>query len=130
VARACMREAGCRMTLAPYEICKRAREPAGRMALHSVRVSCCLALYSLIWAISLLSFSFFPIHGCRCLVHIHGGLVHAIDARSRHGSRPTVSHQCWCHDRQIPRDAWICYLCVSERTWMLKGLSSLSWSKG
>lgn len=57
---------------------------AGRMALHSVRVSCCLALYSL----ARLPLSFlFPIHGCRCLpVHIHRPcgralvLVHAMHA--------------------------------------------------
>jgi len=93
VARACMREAGCRMS---YEICKREREPrpaftpparpplyVSKAAWHRTPSGSLVALPFTLSSESSLSFSFFPIHGCRCLlVHIHGGLVvHAMRCR-------------------------------------------------
>ena len=72
-----------------------ARPPlyVSKAAWHRTPSGSLVALPFTLSSESSLSFSFFPIHGCRCSsVHIHG-------------SRPTVSHQCWRHDRQIPRDA-------------------------
>jgi hypothetical protein len=92
-----------------------ARDPAfnpipvrfqSRMALHSVQVSCCVALYSHI------SFPFsFPVAGFACLVHIIDpwGLVLVVTCIRRHGS-PTVPapvrHACEIQAIHV----WICFL--------------------
>ena len=119
LARACMREAGCRGVNGALRNLQ-ARARAGRhllrpctfprphgMASHSVRVSCCLALYSLIRVISPAPFLFSPSMAAAASWCISMGAwwYMRCDAGSRHGSRPAVSHQCWRHDRQIPRDA-------------------------
>lgn len=123
-SRAVPRKQGRKMSMAPYKICKRAREPDGiycsrpsleyvskagriRMALHSVRVSRCLALYS--------DGFLFP----------HGRLVLYMQCRASswqssrclapvlHAATPAESKRCL--------DMFS--VCVSERTWMLKSLT-------
>ena len=93
LARACMREAGCRGVNGALRNLQ-ARARAGRHLLrpctfprpHGIALRPGLLLpCPLLSHPSHLSgsFSFFPIHGCRCLlVHIHGGLVvHAMRCR-------------------------------------------------